>query len=50
MSEELGRDIVEGKIIDWSKMSIEEIKEMISRMKRKEEDILDKINKELEKD
>lgn len=50
MSDELGRDIIEGRIIDWSKMSTEELKKMRESVKEKEKAILNKINKELEQD
>ncbi len=50
MSEELGRDIVEGRIVDWTKMSTEELKKMRASAKEKEKAILNKINKELEQD
>ncbi len=50
MEEELGKDIVDGKIVDFSKMSIEELREMKEKLKKQEKAILDKINKELEQD
>lgn len=50
MNEELGTDIVDGKIIDWSKLSIEELETMKKKLEKKEKQILDKINSELEKE
>ena len=49
MEEELGRDIVDGKIIDWSTMSTEELKKMRETLKAKETELLNQIDKELEK-
>ena len=48
MSEELGRDIVDGKIIDWTKMSTEELKKIKETVKENEKAILKKINNLLE--
>ena len=44
MREELKRDIIDGKIIDWSKLSVEELKKMKKEYKEKEEKLLKKIN------
>ena len=35
MSEELKKDIVDGKIIDWSKLSVKELQEMKLKFKEK---------------
>ncbi len=48
MSEELKKDIVDGKIIDWSKLSVKELQEMKSKFKEKEKNLLNQINKKLE--
>lgn len=50
MSEELKRDIVDGKIIDWSKLSVKELQEMKLKFKEKETNLLNQINKELADD
>ena len=44
MREELKRDIIDGKIIDWRKLSVEELKKMKKEYKEKEEKLLKKIN------
>ena len=48
MDDELGRDIVDGRIVDWSKMSVEELNKLRIKIKEKEIEIRNKINKELE--
>lgn len=50
MEEEFGRDIIDGKIIDWSKLTNKELLEMRAKLKNKEKEILKEIEKELEKD
>ena len=50
MSEELKKDIVDGKIIDWSKLSVKELQEMKLKFKEKETNLLNQINKELADD
>lgn len=50
MNDELKRDIIDGKIIDWRNLSLEELKKMKQECKQKEKDILDKINKTLERE
>lgn len=50
MSEELKKDIVDGKIIDWSKLSVKELQEMKLKFKEKETKLLNQINKELADD
>ena len=50
MEKELKRDIVDGKIIDWSKLSQEELTAMKKELEKKEEKLLNKINKELNDD
>ena len=50
MSEELKKDIIDGKIIDWNNLSDEELKKMKKQYEQKEKEILAKINKELEDD
>lgn len=48
MKEELGTDIIDGKIINWDKMSEKELKEMKKKLKAQEKEIINKINMELE--
>ena len=50
MEEELKKDIVDGKIVDWRKLSIDELKKMKVQLKQKEQNILRKIDEELNKD
>lgn len=45
---ELGKDIVDGRIIDWSKLSTEELKRMKQAYEEREKKIRDEISKELE--
>lgn len=44
---ELKRDIIDGKIIDWSKLSKDELIALKEQFKKKEEGLLKKINEEL---
>lgn len=50
MDEELKKDIIDGKIIDWSKLSQEELLAMKAKFKEREQELLKKINKELDSD
>ena len=50
MDEELKRDIIDGKIIDWSKLSKKELEDMKAKFEKKEKDLLEKIDKELTND
>lgn len=50
MREELKRDIVDGRIIDWSKLSVEELKKMKKEYKEKEEELLKKIDEQLKEE
>ena len=50
MREELKRDIVDGRIIDWSKLSVEELKKMKKKYKEKEEELLKKIDEQLKEE
>lgn len=50
MNEELGTDIIDGKIIDWSKISEEDLQNLEKKIQKKEKEILDKINSNLEQD
>ena len=50
MEEELKRDIIDGKIIDWSKLSKKELSDMKEKFEKKEKDLLEKIDKELTND
>ena len=50
MEKELKRDIVDGKIIDWSKLSKEELISMKTEFEKKEKELLKKIDKELTAD
>ncbi len=47
MSDDLGRDIVDGSIINWSKLSKEELENIIDVYKQKEKETLEKVDKEL---
>ena len=40
-------DIIDDRIIDWDKMSVEQIKELRDSIKEKERKIRNKIDKEL---
>ena len=50
MENELKRDIVDGKIIDWSKLSKEELISMKKELEKKEKNLINKIDKELNDD
>ena len=50
MSEEFKKDIIDGRIIDWDKLSDEELESIRKNLKQKEQELLRKINKELELD
>ena len=50
MEEDLGTDIVDGKIINWNNLTVEELKKMKSQYEEKERQILKKIDKELNKE
>ncbi len=50
MEEEFGKDIIDGKIVDLSKLTTNELLEMRDKLKKREEEILKEIDKELEKD
>ena len=47
MSEELKRDIIDGRIIDWNKLSIDELKKMKKEYEEKEKMLLKKIDEQL---
>lgn len=47
MENDLGKDIVDGKIIDWGKLSIEELTKMKKAYEEKESRIMNIINNEL---
>ncbi len=47
MESDLKKDIIDGKIIDWSKLSTEELKRMKEEYEKKESKIRMKINEEL---
>lgn len=49
MSEELRKDIVDGKIVDWQKLEVSELEKMKEKLQEKEKEILAKIDEELEK-
>lgn len=49
MSEELRKDIVDGKIVDWQKLEVSELEKMKEKLQAKEKEILAKIDEELEK-
>ena len=46
----LGKDIVDGRIINWDKMSVEDLEKMKQLYEEKEKEIRKKINEELERD
>ena len=50
MREELKRDIIDGRIIDWSKLSFEELKKMKKEYKEKEDELLKKIDEQLKEE
>ena len=50
MREELKRDIIDGRIIDWSKLSDEELKKMKKEYKEKEDELLKKIDEQLKEE
>ena len=47
MREELKRDIIDGRIIDWNKLSIDELKKMKKEYEEKEKMLLKKIDEQL---
>ncbi len=50
MEKEFSRDIVDGRIIDWSKLSEKELKSMQAEFRKREKDLLKKIDDELSLD
>ena len=50
MSDELKKDIVDGRIINWENLSLNQLKDMKEEYKKKEKEILAKIDKELKKE
>lgn len=50
MENELKRDIIDGKIIDWTKLSEKELLAMKAQYEKKERELLAKIDKELSND
>jgi hypothetical protein len=50
MGDELKKDIIDGKMIDWSILSVDELKKMRAEAKAEEQEYLSKINKLLEQD
>ena len=48
MESDLKKDIIDGRIIDWSKLSTEEIKRMKKAYEERENKIRMKIDKELD--
>lgn len=48
MESDLRKDIIDGRIIDWSKLSVEELKRMKRAYEERENKIRMKIDKELE--
>ena len=47
MEDKLGSDMIDGKFVDCDNMTQEELKEMKLKYKKREEEILRKINEEL---
>ena len=48
MESDLKKDIIDGRIIDWSKLSTEELKRMKKAYEERENEIRKKIDKELD--
>lgn len=48
MESDLKKDIIDGRIIDWSKLSTEELKRMKKAYEERENEIQMKIDKELD--
>ena len=48
MERNLKKDIIDGRIIDWSKLSTEELKRMKKAYEERENEIRMKIDKELD--
>jgi hypothetical protein len=48
MESDLKKDIIDGRIIDWSKLSTEELKRMKKAYEERENEIRTKIDKELD--
>lgn len=48
MESDLKKDIIDGRIIDWSKLSVEELKRMKKAYEERENKIRMKIDKELD--
>ncbi len=48
MESDLKKDIIDGRIIDWSKLSAEELKRMKKAYEERENEIRMKIDKELD--
>lgn len=46
-TEELGKDIIDGKIIDWSQLSTEELIALKEKLQKTQDEILKKIDEEL---
>ncbi len=44
MEEEFKREIIDGQIVDLSKMSIEDLKKLQKKLKQEEKEILKKID------
>lgn len=49
MSDGLGKDIIDGRIIDWSKLTTEDLEKMKKVYEGKENEILKKIDQELKR-
>ena len=49
MSDGLGKDIIDGRIIDWSKLTTEDLEKMKEVYEEKENEILKKIDQELKR-
>lgn len=49
MSDGLGKDIIDGRIIDWSKLTTEDLEKMKKVYEEKENEILKKIDQELKR-
>ena len=50
MEDKLGSDMIDGKFVDWDNMTQEELQKMKLKYKKREEEILRKINEELKLD
>lgn len=48
MGQESKRDIIDGQIVNWDDMNIEDMEKLRDRLRQREKEIIEKINKHLE--